>query len=574
MAGFDGRTVIGLALVAVIVFGAAFYIGTSGNSGMRSETRPAGSAAGQTGAAFPSGELSAGDRAMMEHCKSMPQMPGCEKFAGQEAAANGGAGANAGYSDSVAGLSAAGGTAVYDAKDGGKITLSASAVKKTVAGTEVRMLAYNGQIPGPTIRVKQGSSLEVEFINGLDSETTVHWHGVRVKNDFDGVPGVTQKPVKPGEKFVYPLEFPDEGIYWYHPHMREDYQQELGLYGNIIVEPSDEGSYNKVNREMTLALDDILMEGNGIAAFSADFATHSLMGRFGNVMLVNGSDKFEMAALKGETVRFFVTNAANARTFNLVFGGLKLKVVGADSGKYEKEFFADSVVVAPSERYVVEVLFDGEGTYNILNSTPEGKTVLGKIAVSGRQAEEDYSKEFFETMENSRVADSISGMRRYFDKPADHEIRIGVDLMGMSHGSMAMAQGTGGIEWEDEMPQMNLAMNSRIMEWQFIDVKTGKKNEGISYEWKKGDKIKLRIFNDPDSAHPMQHPIHLHGQRFLAISSDGVESENLAWKDTVLVPSGSTADILVDVSNPGKWMLHCHVPEHMESGMHTTVNVI
>ena len=121
--------------------------------------------------------------------------------------------------------------------------LKASPVRKRIGEAEVRMLAYNGSIPGPALRVRQGSEITVHFDNELDLDTTVHWHGLRHDYLYDGVPSTghhrgMQDPVPPGGSFTYRLRFPDPGVYWYHPHMREDYTQEMGLYGNIIVEPT------------------------------------------------------------------------------------------------------------------------------------------------------------------------------------------------------------------------------------------------------------------------------------------------------------------------------------------------
>ena len=129
------------------------------------------------------------------------------------------------------------------------------------------------------------------------------------------------------------------------------------------------------------------------------------------------------------------------------------------------------------------------------------------------------------------------------------------------------------IEWEDGMPHMNAMSNDENTNWIFRDTKTGKEGFEIDYQAKVGDIKKIRLVNSPDSAHPMQHPIHLHGQRFLVLSEDGITNENLAWKDSVLVPTGSTVDILVEFSNPGQWVMHCHILEHAEAGMITEVTV-
>ena len=129
------------------------------------------------------------------------------------------------------------------------------------------------------------------------------------------------------------------------------------------------------------------------------------------------------------------------------------------------------------------------------------------------------------------------------------------------------------IEWEDEMPRMNAMSNEENTHWILRDVNSGKEGFDIDYQANVGDIKKIRLFNNPESDHPMQHPIHLHGQRFLVLSEDGMFNDNLAWKDTVLVPTGKTVDILVEFSNPGNWAMHCHILEHAEAGMITEVIV-
>lgn len=462
---------------------------------------------------------------------------------------------------------------IVEINDKAIFQLEASSVKKTINGDVVKMFAYNGQIPGPVIKVKQGTSIFVNFTNNLDVETTIHWHGIRLKNKYDGVPNITQQPIKPKESFLYELTFPDEGIYWYHPHIREDFQQELGLYGNIIVEPKTQDYYNKVNREIALFLDDIKMAENNLDIFGNDFAGFALMGRFGNEMLVNGQTDYKIDVNKNEITRFYLTDSANTRTFNFLIENHKLKLIGSDSGKYENEKFIDSVILSPGERYIVEVLFDKIGSYKILHKTPSRVFVLGVVNVKDG-ALQQQNLEFEKIKENNEIKKDIEQFKKYFDTNPDFEIDLTVDMdmMQMDHG---MPMNTNQkIEWEDDMSMMNAMSTSKNTKWIIRDKKTGKENMDISYEVKVGDVKKIRIVNDPNSMHPMQHPIHLHGQRFLVLEEDGKKNENLAWKDTVLVPKGSTVDILVYFTNPGDWMLHCHIAEHLESGMMTMFKVL
>src|SRR5262249_36788147 len=161
---------------------------------------------------------------------------------------------------------------------------------------------YNGSIPGPTLRVRQGSEVQIDVVNRGDLADTVHWHGLRLDNRYDGTLE-TQAPIPVGGRFTYRLTFPDPGVYWDHPHIREDYGQEMGLYGNILVVPEDPDYWGPVHREVAVTLDDVLVEEGRVAPFSPSETTYSAMGRFGNVMLVAGDTDLTLEALRGEVVR-------------------------------------------------------------------------------------------------------------------------------------------------------------------------------------------------------------------------------------------------------------------------------
>lgn len=172
--------------------------------------------------------------------------------------------------------------------DGDTLTLTAGLVRRTINGRTFAMYGFNGQYPGPLIKVGKDAEIVVVFQNEIELPSAVHWHGVRVENRFDGAPGVTQELVQPGETFVYRVRFPDAGIYWYHPHHREDIQQDMGLYGNMLVDSPDPDYFSAVNVEEVITLDDVLIDDVGLFPFGREHATHALMGRFGNVLLVNG----------------------------------------------------------------------------------------------------------------------------------------------------------------------------------------------------------------------------------------------------------------------------------------------
>src|SRR5438045_468353 len=270
--------------------------------------------------------------------------------------------------------------------DGDCFDLRIAPVRKNIDGDDLRMLAYNGSIPGPNLHVDRGSEVTVRVSNDGYVDATVHWHGLRLENRYDGVPHETQEPIPVGGTFTYKLQFPDAGFYWYHPHIREDFAQEMGLYGTIIVEPSDPSYWPAVDRQLTLTLDDLLVEGGHIAPFRRSGPTFTAMGRFGNVLLINGDTRFSGEAARGEVVRLYLVNTANTRIFNFGVRGARAKLVGGDSGRYERETFVDAVLLAASERAVVDVLFATPGAVRLDHRTPDRVYDLGGFSVSAAEA--------------------------------------------------------------------------------------------------------------------------------------------------------------------------------------------
>ena len=463
---------------------------------------------------------------------------------------------------------------------GDTIALEASLVRRTVAGRTFLMYGYNGQYPGPLIRTRQGAEVVVRFRNSLDVPTTVHWHGVRLDNRYDGVPHVTQEPVAPGDTFTYRLRFPDAGIYWYHPHVREDVQQDLGLYGNILVARRARGR-GAVNREEVLALDDFLATDAGRPMpWGADTATHALMGRFGNVMLVNGEPRYRLTVRRGEVVRFYVTNVANARLFNLRLPGARLKLVGSDLGDFERETWVESVVLAPAERYVVEARFDRAGAVQLLNSVrwldhmqgtarPVDDT-LGVVTVEPAPARPDHRAAFEGLRAHPEVTAEVARYRRRAPVAPDHVLTLGLRLTGVSPNMVAMLTGIAvPLDWNDAMPAMNLPLTAREVAWTLRDER-GRENMAIDWRFRVGQVVRIRLVNDPTVTHAMAHPIHFHGQRFVVAARNGVPNDNMAWKDTAVLPAGETMDVVLELTNPGRWMVHCHVAEHLGTGMMAT----
>jgi FtsP/CotA-like multicopper oxidase with cupredoxin domain len=544
-------------------------------------------------------------------------------------------------------------------RDGDHLDLRIEPVRKSLDGSELRMLAYNGSIPGPTLHVDEGSEITVHVSNAGDVEATVHWHGLRLENKYDGVPHETQEPIAIGDDFTYKVQFPDPGVYWYHPHIREDLGLELGLYGMIVVEPSDPAYWPRVDRHLTITLDDLFIEDGRISPFSKVGPTFVAMGRYGNVMLTNGETEFSGEAAVGEVVRLYLVNTANTRIFNFALAGARMKLVGGDSGRYERETFVEEVMLAPSERAVVDVLFHTPGDVRLEHRTPDRVYDLGGFTVAtaadGTAAATfadlrtdleltalratidraiarppDKSLVFFSKMpilygdETDQTVTSyvcpmhsestaaepgecpICGMKLVAAEPVAtlyvcpmHSESTAAEpgacpICGMklvpADGDTAQRpepsdeaaaqphahehEAGDGLEWEDEMLDINRQTNPANMIWQLIDPDSDAVNDDIVWNFTVGDQVKIRLVNDMTADHPMHHPFHVHGAgRMLILARDGKPEPNLVWKDTVLLRAGETVDVVLDVSNPGLWMAHCHIAEHNQSGMMFSFNV-
>jgi suppressor of ftsI len=478
-------------------------------------------------------------------------------------------------------------TATRRVKDGDTLDLTAGLVRRRIRGHTFVMYAFNGMVPGPLIRVAQRATITVRFHNRIDLPSTVHWHGLRQDNRNDGVPGLTQDEVPAGGDFTYRVHFPDAGVYWYHPHVREDIEQAMGLFGNMIVDSPERDYYSPANREQALVLDDLLINGDTLIPFGRSAPDFALMGRVGNVLTVNGETRYTLAARKGEVVRFYLTNVSNSRTYNLSFRGAPMKVVASDVSRFEHEERVPSVPLAPAERYVVEVRFDRPGRYALVNAIqainhylgefePQVDT-LGIVTVGNERAKPDYGGQFATLRNVAAVSRDIDRFRPYFDKAPDQRLTLTVQTSALPLATVQFMNVDTAyfapVEWVDGMPDMNWLSTAEQVRWILREDATGRENMDIRWNVAVGSVVKLRIFNDPKSFHPMQHPIHLHGQRMLVVSRDGVRARNLAWKDTAIIPVGSTVDLLIDASNPGPWMLHCHIAEHLGSGMMTVMHV-
>ncbi len=520
------------------------------------------------------------------------------------------------FSTDISGLTEATRPAVLELAHGATLSLRPAPVAKRLGDTTVRMLAYNGSIPGPTLRVRQGSQLTIDVTNGTDLETTVHWHGLRLESRYDGVPSETQAPIPPGGTFTYRLPFVDPGLVWSHPHVREDYTQEMGLYGTLLVDPAEPDYWPPAHRDVVITLDDVLLEDGAIAPFSRIETDYAAMGRYGNTLIISGETDLRLTAHTGEVVRFWLTNTANSRVFRVALPGARMKLVGGDSGRVEHEQFVDDVVLAPSERAVIDVLFDRPGELALEHRTPHRTYRLAGVTVTEQVAEPRLGEAFDRLRSAPELAIEREHLDRWLAAPPDKVLaavaemddpaaeqagaatyvcpmhpevvsdqpgrcpQCGMKLMVAptsgtgghemphSHAHSDASRDVGDIEWEDDMVELNRQTTAATMRWQLIDRTDGRDEPPVDWRFTAGERVKIRLVNEMDSDHPMHHPFHIHGAgRFLVLARDGAPETNLVWKDTVLIRRGQTVDILFDATNPGLWMAHCHIAEHMHSGM-------
>jgi FtsP/CotA-like multicopper oxidase with cupredoxin domain len=305
------------------------------------------------------------------------------------------------------------------------------------------------------------------------------------------------------------------------------------------------------------------------------------MGRFGDVLLVNGEPGYELDVRRGEVVRFFLTNTSNTRTLNLSFANARMKVVASDVATFANEAWVESVVIAPAERYVVHVKFDEAGTTTLLNRVRgidhlfgrffSHVDTLGVIRVAERAATPDLAASFGVLRRDSAVTADVARYRDWLPRAPDRTLVLSLRTRDLPFITKQLLQLDSiyfaPIEWIGTMPSMNWASDARQVTWFLRDVATGRENMAIDWRFRRGEVVKLRLLNERESTHAMQHPVHVHGQRFLILAVNGVPTKHHAWKDTVLLPAGATVDLLVEMTNPGRWMLHCHIAEHLSADM-------
>ena len=415
-----------------------------------------------------------------------------------------------------------------------EIDLTARVADVEVApGKTVHAWTYDGSIPGPLIRAHVGDRVIVHFTNDLPQATTIHWHGVRVPIEMDGVPDVSQPELKRGDAFTYDFVVRDAGLYWYHPHVMAAAQVGFGLYGALLVE--DAADEVNVADELTMVLSDIGFDDKGVPdSPDSGGAAGMVFGREGEYLLVNGRIMPTLRARSGAPQRWRIVNAAKSRYFLLNLEGQPFYVIGADGGLQEKPEATDSLLITPGERYDVIVTPTGA----------RGATLVLRALLYDR----GYgSTEYRNVEELLTIALADEPTLTHVQLPAVHRDMAKPVLDGATRVDVLLTLTRAGSDGRPEF-----LVNGAPF-W-----------KAKPYPAKVGEKQVWTVRNESTFA----HPFHLHGFFFLPLDESLQPIRPMAWKDTLNVPVGGTIRFLVDFDErPGLWMFHCHILDHADGGL-------
>jgi FtsP/CotA-like multicopper oxidase with cupredoxin domain len=407
-------------------------------------------------------------------------------------------------------------------------------------GAPLSVWAYDGQVPGPTVRIRLGDTLRATLWNQLPQPTTIHWHGVRVPNAMDGVPGVTQPAVEPGARFTYEFTPKDAGTFWFHPHIRSSEQVERGLYGVLVV---DDDPPLPWSRDEVWVLDDWRLGPDGEIA--PEFNTrHDLMhdGRWGQTVTVNGDRGMRLKVRAGERIRLRLVDVANGRVFAPDFGELAPQAIATDGMYAAHPFDPRGIELAPGNRLDLDLTIDpgarGKSFAVWDRFVARQPNLLATIEVADEPA---VATPAFPSPAHAHLPDW---------RAARAEVRATFDLD-------ARAGGPYGIEW---------TINGQAFRHE--DHAAGHA-PAVLATLPAGEFSRLRFTNESFRLHPM----HLHGQFFRLLARNGAAVDEPHWRDTVLLHAKESVEVGLVPLDPGRWMMHCHVLEHAESGMMSLVEV-
>jgi FtsP/CotA-like multicopper oxidase with cupredoxin domain len=407
------------------------------------------------------------------------------------------------------------------------------ATVEVAPGVRTAAWTYNGGVPGPVIHVRAGDRLIVHFTNRLPDPTTVHWHGVRVPIQMDGVPGYSQPDVEPGGSFVYDFVVPDAGLFWYHPHVMSAAQVGFGLYGAILVD--DPADAVGIPDELVLVLSDIeLKDDLTLESPTTGGSAGMAFGREGNRILVNGRQQRRMTARSGALQRWRIVNTAKTRYFQLDLAGQMFTKIGGDGGFQQYSEQTDWVVLAPGERADVIVAPQGApGSEIVLRSYLYNR---GFGSIEARPFSEDLITIAF------TAEPPLGPLPRPQVRRAIEPLSLaGASAVNLEFGLEQLADGS-----------FRYLINGAP----FLDNRAVKAQPGDTQIWTITNKT------------PWSHPFHLHGFFFQVLDKDGVPARPLAWKDTVNIPFDQTLRFVVKYDDrEGGWMFHCHILDHAEGGL-------
>ncbi|WP_028351842.1 multicopper oxidase family protein [Bradyrhizobium murdochi] len=434
------------------------------------------------------------------------------------------------------------------------IELTAAAGRVPIVGApypRTDVWCYGDRVPGPEIRVRQGERIRVIVRNDLPEETTVHWHGIRVPNSMDGVPGLTQPPIKPGESFTYEFTPPDAGTFWYHPHADSLRQLGRGMAGAFIVE---EPTAVSVDRDLVWMLSDWRLTSEAqIAAGFGNAMEAAMSGRVGNTVTVNGAVPDEVPMRAGERIRLRLVNTSLARIMSLRFEGHRPVIVAIDGqpcDPHEPE--RGRILLGPAMR--VDLVIDMQGEpgrrYRVIDDFYEGLSYwLAKFVYEDKPPLRAHHLEPSPSLPRNPLPEpDLAAAER-------HELRLQGGMMGGGMMGMGGMQGMShGASW---------AINGTSM------TGDGHANMPPLLTLRLGRSYVLTIRNET----AWWHPMHLHGYSFRVLTRNGTAVPHRRWADTVLVPPRDTVEVAFVADNPGDWMMHCHVTNHQVSGMMTVLRV-
>ena len=411
---------------------------------------------------------------------------------------------------------------------------------------------YGGSIPGPELRVRQGQTLRINVRNDLPEETTVHWHGIRLPNAMDGVPGLTQTPIKPGETFTYEFTPPDAGTFWYHPHADSLRQLGRGMAGALIVEEPEPIA---VERELVWMLADWRLTADAqIAPGFGGMMDAAMAGRIGNTVTINGAISNETPVKVGERIRLRLINSALARMMALRFDGHHPFVVSLDGQPCEPHV-TERLLLGPAMR--ADLIIDMQGEpghrYKIIDDFyPELSYWLTELVYEAGPAVRTQRPDPPAALPRNPVPEPDLASAEHHDLALEGGMMSGAGMMG--GGMMGMGQMRGGANW---------TINGISM--------TGDGHAGMTplVTLKLGRSYVFTIRNET----AWWHPMHLHGHSFRVLTHNRLTVPHHQWADTVIIAPKQTTEIAFSADNPGDWMLHCHVADHQVSGMMTMLRI-